>query len=174
MPEGHLVSAPPLCPPCSAPQGQAESGGMVLVAYAGPVRPAAALRDSVLCLPTDIHSLFVNKPSSSSSSSSSFIASALNKLSSSSPLALLTQTEPGLTIDALTLVASRLRTLPRPLHPLCLRTGPVFAAVRVYECARSWTYVPASSCVCWRAHLSATPGIYLYRPALVLSFSRWR
>ena len=41
---------------------------MVLVAYAGPVRPAAALRDSVLCLPTDIHSLFVNKPSSSSSS----------------------------------------------------------------------------------------------------------
>ena len=40
---------------------------MVLVAYAGPVRPAAALRDSVLCLPTDIHSLFVNKPSSSSS-----------------------------------------------------------------------------------------------------------
>ena len=71
MPEGHLVSAPPLCQPCSAPQGQAESGGMVLVAYAGPVRPAAALRDSVLCLPTDIHSLFVNKPSSSSSSSSS-------------------------------------------------------------------------------------------------------
>ena len=39
---------------------------MVLVAYAGPVRPAAALRDSVLCLPTNIHSLFVNKPSSSS------------------------------------------------------------------------------------------------------------
>ena len=67
MPEGHLVSAPPLCQPCSAPQGQAESGGMVLVAYAGPVRPAAALRASVLCLPTDIHSLFVNKPSSSSS-----------------------------------------------------------------------------------------------------------
>jgi hypothetical protein len=68
VPEGHLVSTPPLCQPCSAPQGQAESGGMVLVAYAGPVRPAAALRDSVLCLPTDIHSLFVNKPSSSSSS----------------------------------------------------------------------------------------------------------
>ena len=44
---------------------------MVLVAYAGPVRPAAALRDSVLCLPTDIHSLLVNNPSSSSSSSSS-------------------------------------------------------------------------------------------------------
>ena len=44
---------------------------MVLVAYAGPVRPAAALRDSVLCLPTDIHSLPVNKLSSSSSSSSS-------------------------------------------------------------------------------------------------------
>ena len=75
MPEGHLVSAPPLCPPCSAPQGQAESGGMVLVAYAGPVRPAAALRDSVLCLPTDIHSLFVNKPSSSSSSSSAGLVS---------------------------------------------------------------------------------------------------
>jgi len=36
-----------------------------------PVRPAAALRDSVLCLPTDIHSLLVDKPSSSSSSSSS-------------------------------------------------------------------------------------------------------
>ena len=71
MPEGHLVSTPPLCQPCSAPQDQAESGGMVLVAYAGPVRPAAALRASVLCLPTDIHSLFVNKPSSSSSSSSS-------------------------------------------------------------------------------------------------------
>ena len=34
---------------------QAESGGMVLVAYAGPVRPAAALRNSVLCLPTDTH-----------------------------------------------------------------------------------------------------------------------
>ena len=75
MPEGHLVSTPPLCQPCSAPQGQAESGGMVLVAYAGPVRPAAALRDSVLCLPTDIHSLFVNKPSSSSSSSSSCVMS---------------------------------------------------------------------------------------------------
>ena len=55
---------PPLCQPYSAPQGQAESGGMVHVAYAGPVCPAAALRDSVLCLPTDIHSLFVNKPSS--------------------------------------------------------------------------------------------------------------
>ena len=73
-PEGHLVSAPPLCQPCSASQGQAESGGMVLVAYAGPVRPAAELRNSVLCLPTDIHSLFVNKPSSSSSSSSSAVA----------------------------------------------------------------------------------------------------
>ena len=72
MPEGHLVSAPPLCPPCSAPQGQADSGGMLLVAYAGPVRPEAVLRDSVLlCLPTDIHSLLVNKPSSSSSSASS-------------------------------------------------------------------------------------------------------
>ena len=42
---------------------------MVLVASAGPVRPAAALSDSALCLPTDIHSLFVNIPSSSSSSS---------------------------------------------------------------------------------------------------------
>ena len=68
MPEGHLVSAPPLCPPCSAPQGQAESGGMVLVAYAGPVRPAAALRDSVLCLPSDFTSLLVKLPSSFSSS----------------------------------------------------------------------------------------------------------
>jgi|NorSeaMetagenome_1021524.scaffolds.fasta_scaffold163992_1 hypothetical protein len=63
VPEGHLVSTPPLCPPCSVTQGQAEGGGMVLVAYAGPVRPEAALRDSVLCLPTDIHSLLVNKPS---------------------------------------------------------------------------------------------------------------
>ena len=68
MLEGHLVSMPRLCPPCSVTQGQAENGGMVLVAYSGPVRPAAALRDSVLCLATDIHSLFVNKPSSSSSS----------------------------------------------------------------------------------------------------------
>jgi len=44
-------------------------GGMVLVTstYAGPVRPAAALHDSVLCLTTDnIHSLLVNNPSSSS------------------------------------------------------------------------------------------------------------
>ena len=75
MPEGHLVSASPLCQPCSIPQGQAESGGMVLVAYAGSVHPAAALRDSVLCLPTDIHSLLVNKPSSSSSSSFSSASS---------------------------------------------------------------------------------------------------
>ena len=63
------MSTPFLCLPCSVTQGQAESGGMVLVDYAGPVRPAAALRDVVLCLPTDIHSLLVNKPSSSSSSS---------------------------------------------------------------------------------------------------------
>ena len=92
MPEGHLVSAFPLCQPCSTPQGQAESGGMVLVAYAGSVHPAAALRDSVLCLPTDIHSLLVNKPSSSytwvarsrSESTSQFTALALNKPSSSS------------------------------------------------------------------------------------------
>ena len=27
VPEGHLVSAPPLCQPCSAPQGQAEREG---------------------------------------------------------------------------------------------------------------------------------------------------
>jgi len=38
------------------------------------VRPAAALRDSVLCLPTDTHSLFVNKPSSSSSASAAAAA----------------------------------------------------------------------------------------------------
>ena len=41
------------------------SGGSV------PVRPAAALRDSVLCLPTKMHSSLVNKTLSSSSSSSS-------------------------------------------------------------------------------------------------------
>jgi len=63
---------------------------MPFVAYAGPVRPAAALRESVLCLPTDIHSLFVNKPSSSSS----FTASALNKLSSSSSSSLLLDRRP--------------------------------------------------------------------------------
>ena len=56
---------PPRGAPCSAPQGQAESGGMVLVAYAGLVCSAAALHDSVLYLPTDIHSLLVHKPSSS-------------------------------------------------------------------------------------------------------------
>jgi hypothetical protein len=38
----------------------------MLVAYAGPESPVAALRASVLYRPTDIHSLFVNKPSSSS------------------------------------------------------------------------------------------------------------
>ena len=66
VPEGHLVSTPPLRPPCSVTQGQAESGGMVLVAYAGPVRPAAALHDSVLCAyrPTFIRCLSIN-PSSS-------------------------------------------------------------------------------------------------------------
>ena len=92
VPEGHFVSTPPLRPPCSVTQGQAESGGMVLVAYAGPARPAAALRDSVLRLPTDIHSLLVNTPSSSSSPcsacSSTAASSSLNKpkrnLSSSS------------------------------------------------------------------------------------------
>jgi len=56
----------------SVTQGQAESGGMVLVANAGPVRSAHALCDSALCLPTNIHSLLVNKPSSSSSSLLSF------------------------------------------------------------------------------------------------------
>ena len=60
------MSMPALCPPRSVTQGQADSGSVVLVAYAGPVRPAAALRDSVLCLPTDIHSLIVNKSSYSS------------------------------------------------------------------------------------------------------------
>ena len=44
---GPLLNFPPPPPP--------PSGGMVLVAYAGPVRPAAALRNSVLCLPTDTH-----------------------------------------------------------------------------------------------------------------------
>ena len=68
--DGRAGGLSALRPPCSVTQGQAESGGMVLVAYAGPVRPAAALRVSVLCLPTDIHSLFVNEPSSSFSSSS--------------------------------------------------------------------------------------------------------
>ncbi len=44
-----------------------ESGDMVLVAYAGPESPAAALCNSVSYLPTiDIHSLFVNEHSSSS------------------------------------------------------------------------------------------------------------
>ena len=36
---------------------------MVLVAYAGPVRKSAALRDSVLRLPTDSHLLLVTKTS---------------------------------------------------------------------------------------------------------------
>ena len=38
-------------------ESEHESGGMVLVAYAGPVRPAAALRDSVV--PTDRHPFVV-------------------------------------------------------------------------------------------------------------------
>jgi len=52
-----------LMKPCSTPQGQAESGGMVLIAYAGPVRPAArapsgsAARQRVV--PTDRHSFVV-------------------------------------------------------------------------------------------------------------------
>jgi hypothetical protein len=33
---------------------------MALVAYAGPVRRVAALRDSMLCLPTGFHLLLVN------------------------------------------------------------------------------------------------------------------
>ena len=33
----------------------------MLVAPAGPVSSAAALRDSVLCRPTDVHSLLVNE-----------------------------------------------------------------------------------------------------------------
>ena len=60
---------------------------MVLVAYAGPVRPAAALRDSVLCLPTDIHSLFVNKPSSSSSSSRAHVTGSSLSLNGHSHMA---------------------------------------------------------------------------------------
>ena len=42
-----FVSTPP-CVPRAACEGQAVSGGMVRVAYARPVCPAAALRDSVL------------------------------------------------------------------------------------------------------------------------------
>jgi hypothetical protein len=64
VPEGHLVSKPRVSP-CRT-QGQAENEGMVLVAYAGPESPAAALRERfVLCLPTDIHPLLVNNHSSS-------------------------------------------------------------------------------------------------------------
>jgi hypothetical protein len=55
---------------------------MVLVAYDGPVSPAARLRKlrsghslRVLYLPTDIHWLLVNKRSSSYSSSHSLVAS---------------------------------------------------------------------------------------------------
>ena len=55
------AAPPPLPPPPP----------LLLFAYVGPVCSAAARRDSVLYLPTDIHSLLVNKPSSSSSSSSS-------------------------------------------------------------------------------------------------------
>jgi hypothetical protein len=44
------------------PQGQVKRRGMVLVAYAGPVRRVAALRNSMPCLPTDFHSLLVKKP----------------------------------------------------------------------------------------------------------------
>jgi len=50
--------------PLSLAQGQAESEAMVVVAYAGPESPAAALRNALaglLYLLTDIHSLFVNK-----------------------------------------------------------------------------------------------------------------
>ena len=67
----RMLMVPPLPSSPPSPSPPPPPPPMVLVAYAGPVRPAAALRDSVLCLPTDIHSLFVNKPSSSSSSSSS-------------------------------------------------------------------------------------------------------
>ena len=58
---GSSSSPPPPPPPLllfllpvSPVQGQAKSEGMVLVAY-GPVRRMAALRDSMLCLPTDFH-----------------------------------------------------------------------------------------------------------------------
>ena len=59
---GYIIRAYP-----SSISSSSESGGMVLVAYAGPVRTLVALRDNVLCLPTDIHSLLVNKPSSEGS-----------------------------------------------------------------------------------------------------------
>jgi len=53
------------CAQRSATKGQAERRVcMELVAYTGPVSPEAALRDRVAPT-TDIHSLFVNKPTSS-------------------------------------------------------------------------------------------------------------
>jgi hypothetical protein len=48
----------PFLSPCSRTQGQAESEGMVLVAYAGPESPAAALRNIGIChisVYVDIH-----------------------------------------------------------------------------------------------------------------------
>ena len=42
--------------PLSLPPSASLPLGMVLVAYAGRMRTAAALRDSELCLLTDIHS----------------------------------------------------------------------------------------------------------------------
>ena len=76
-PPPPCVSSPSVSP-CSVTLGRTESGGMGLVAYAAPASPAAALRDSVLCLLSDIHSLLVNTPSSTFSSSppsSSILAS---------------------------------------------------------------------------------------------------
>ena len=115
MPEGHLVSAFPLCQPCCTPQGQAESGGQVLVTYAGSVHPAAALRDSVLCLPTDIHSLFVNKPSWSSSKLFVFAAAARPVRTLADAVLLLH--------DASSLLATLLRCEVRGAHARLLHTA---------------------------------------------------
>ena len=48
-PEVYLVSTTPFVSLCSRTQGQAESECMLLVAYAGPESPAAALRDIGIC-----------------------------------------------------------------------------------------------------------------------------
>ena len=55
--EGHLVSTPPFCvSPCNMTQGQAESEGIVLVAFTGH-RPMLGPRDKWHVVPADRHSL---------------------------------------------------------------------------------------------------------------------